>query len=87
MASELIAQGRTFGGYSEDLPSIGSTVCSSGQYWYKHNPWVPYSNVPNGTTLATSCNLRWIDWPAGDFCSLRTVSIVVPSGGFAIALR
>jgi acid phosphatase len=79
MASELIAQGRTFGGYSEDLPSIGSTVCSSGQYWRKHNPWVNFNNIPSGTTLATSCNLRWSDWPAGDFCSLRTVSIVVPN--------
>jgi len=78
MGSGLIAAGRTFGGYSEDLPSIGSTACSSGQYMRKHNPWVNFSNVPNGTTLATSSNLRFVDFPS-DFCNLRTVSIIVPN--------
>src|SRR5437762_124224 len=29
LGAELIAKGFTFGGYSEDLPSTGSTACSS----------------------------------------------------------
>jgi phosphatidylinositol-3-phosphatase len=38
LGGELINAGLTFGGYSEDLPSIGSTVCTSGNYARKHNP-------------------------------------------------
>src|SRR5258708_11877964 len=39
LASEVTAAGLTFTGFSEDLPSVGSTVCTSGAYARKHNPW------------------------------------------------
>ena len=77
LGSELIANGLSFKGYSEGLPSIGSTVSSSGAYARKHNPWVAFSNVPNGTTVAASSNLRFTDFPT-DFTQLPTVSIVAP---------
>src|SRR5206468_167607 len=54
LGASLISAGYSFKGYSEDLPSIGSTICTSGNYARKHNPWVNFSNVPNGTTVATS---------------------------------
>ncbi len=78
LGSELIGAGRSFKGYSETLPSIGSTVVSSGAYARKHNPWVAFSNVPNGTTVANSSNLRFADFPT-DYTQLPTVSIVVPN--------
>src|SRR5262249_54581761 len=46
LASQLYGAGLTFGAYSEDLPSTGSTVCSSGgKYARKHDPWVNFDNV------------------------------------------
>jgi hypothetical protein len=38
LGSELIAAKKTFIGYSEGLPSTGSTVCTSGEYARKHAP-------------------------------------------------
>ncbi|CAN5582549.1 hypothetical protein BH09PLA1_BH09PLA1_33530 [soil metagenome] len=77
LGSSLIASGWSFKGYSENLPEIGSTVGQSGPYARKHNPWVNFGNVPNGSTVETSSNLRMLDFPT-DFSLLPTVSIVVP---------
>lgn len=38
-ASQLIAAGKSFVGYSEGLPGEGSLVCTSGKYARKHAPW------------------------------------------------
>jgi hypothetical protein len=72
LSSELAAAGHTFTGFSEDLPSAGSTVCTSGAYARKHNPWVNFSNV------AASANQPFTSFPT-DFTTLPTVSIVVPN--------
>ena len=71
-ASQLIAAGLSFTGYSEDLPSAGSTTCQSGKYARKHNPWVNFTNVP------ASANQPLTAFPA-DFTKLPTVSWVVPN--------
>jgi hypothetical protein len=74
LASELIAAGYTFGGYSEDQPSVGYTGGGSGGYARKHNPWVDFTNVP------TSSNMPYTNFPApGAYDTLPTVSIVVPN--------
>jgi hypothetical protein len=70
--AQLIAAGLTFTGYSEDLPSAGSTVCTSGNYARKHNPWVNFSNVP------AADNQPFSAFPT-DFTQLPTVSWVVPN--------
>jgi len=70
--AQLIAAGLSFTGYSEDLPSAGSTVCTSGNYARKHNPWVNFSNVP------ASSNQPFTAFPT-DFTQLPTVSWVVPN--------
>jgi hypothetical protein len=70
--AELINAGLSFIGYSEDLPSAGSTVCTSGNYARKHNPWVNFSNVP------ASSNQPFSAFPT-DFAQLPTVSWVVPN--------
>jgi acid phosphatase len=74
LASELLATGHTFGGYSEDLPAVGSTACSAGKYARKHVPWVNFSNVPATVSVPFSA------FPApGNYASLPTVSIVIPN--------
>src|SRR5262249_22193909 len=38
IAHQLIAAGKSFAGYSENLPDAGSGVCRSGKYARKHVP-------------------------------------------------
>jgi acid phosphatase len=79
----LIQKGLSFKGYAESLPSIGFTGNFSPDYVYarKHAPWISFSNVPNGTTVETSSNLRFADFPTNpaDYRNLPTVSFVIPN--------
>jgi hypothetical protein len=70
--AQLIAAGLTFTGYSEDLPSPGSTDCTAGDYARKHSPWVNFSNVP------TEDNQPFDAFPT-DYSTLPTVSWVIPN--------
>jgi acid phosphatase len=74
LGGELIAKSNTFAGYSESMPSVGFTGCSSSDRLYarKHNPWVNFSDVP------ASANQPFTNFPT-DFTKLPTVSIVVPN--------
>ena len=72
LGSELLAAGDTFKGYSEGLPSTGSTACTSGAYARKHSPWVNFSNVP------TSDSLPFSSFPT-NYASLPTLSFVIPN--------
>lgn len=72
LASALIAAGRTFTGYSEDLPAAGYTGCSSGAYARKHNPWVDFVQLP------ASVNQPMSAFPP-DFAALPTVAFVIPN--------
>src|SRR5262245_50599939 len=86
LGEQLIKKGLSFKGYSESLPSIGSTVdldppnCDADQCIYarKHVPWISFANVPNGTTIDTSSNLRFADFPS-DYTTLPTVAFVIPN--------
>ena len=86
LGEQLIAKGLSFKGYAESLPSIGSTVdfdppnCHGDQCIYarKHVPWISFANVPNGTTIETSSNLRFADFPS-DYAMLPTVAFVIPN--------
>jgi acid phosphatase len=86
LGQQLIAKGRTFKGYAEDLPAIGSTVAyapdaKTGPYARKHCPWVSFKNLPPGDTIATSCHLRFTDFPRdpAGFATLPTVAFVIPN--------
>lgn len=81
LGAQLIQKGFTFKGYSEDLPSIGYTGDGEGKYARKHAPWISFTNVPNGTTVETSSNLRFEDFPKdpSDYSKLPTVSFVIPN--------
>ncbi len=78
LGQQLIAKGLTFKGYSESLPFIGDTVARSGNFARKHVPWISFANVPNGSTVETSSNLRFEDFPS-NYDSLPTVSFVIPN--------
>jgi acid phosphatase len=86
LGAQLIRKGLSFKGYSESLPSIGSTVdfdppnCRAEQCIYarKHVPWISFANVPNDTTIETSSNLRFADFPK-DYATLPTVAFVTPN--------
>jgi phosphatidylinositol-3-phosphatase len=71
LGSQLLDAGDTFVGYSEGLPGVGFTGCTSGRYARKHNPWVNFSDLPE------SVNQPYSALPA-DFADLPTVSFVVP---------
>ncbi len=51
VASELIAAGKTFAGYSESMPRNGYKGCYHGLYDRNHNPWVEFKNVPQSDNL------------------------------------
>ncbi|MEV8564369.1 alkaline phosphatase family protein [Streptomyces sp. NPDC051322] len=72
LASELTAAGKSWASYNESLPSQGSTVCSSGEYAQKHNPWFGFSNVP------TSSAHTFGQFPS-DYSKLPQVSFVTPN--------
>jgi acid phosphatase len=72
LAAQLQAAGKTFVGYSEDLPSTGYTGCDAGDYARRHNPWVDFPDLP------ASVNQPYSALPA-DYSSLPTVSFVVPN--------
>ena len=74
LGSKLLASGHTFTGYSEDLPSVGSTTCGSGKYARKHAPWVNFTNVPAADSVPFSSFP-----PRSDYASLPTVAFVIPN--------
>ncbi|KUL37859.1 acid phosphatase [Streptomyces sp. NRRL F-4489] len=71
LASELLAAGQSWASYNEGLPAQGSTVCSSGKYAQKHNPWFGFSNVPVNTAKT------FAQFPS-DYSTLPKVSFVIP---------
>ena len=83
LGEQLIKKGLSFKGYSESLPEIGFTgdKASAGLYARKHVPWISFANVPNGTTVEKSSNLRFADFPAGParYDTLPTVAYVIPN--------
>src|SRR5262249_4677316 len=77
LASELIAHGFSFTGYSESMPSAGFTGCDAGGsaeplYARKHNPWVDFADVP------AASNQPFESFPS-DFTQLPSVAFVVPN--------
>jgi hypothetical protein len=77
LGQALLAAGLTFAGYSEDLPLVGSLICSMGRYARKHNPWVNWQDsVANG--LPATANLPMTSFPT-EYSQLPTVSMIVPN--------
>ena len=92
LGAGLIDAGRSFAGYSEDLPSPGFTGTShtgpagSGiDYQRKHNPWVNWQALNDDALgrnqLPSTVNLPFTAFPNDDagFARLPTVAFVVPN--------
>ena len=79
LASNLIAAGKTFGGYAMSIPA-NPLDCTSAIYDPNHVPWLRFSNIP--TTGPTSIAHNFTSFPATPtgFAALPTVSWVVPDG-------
>jgi phosphatidylinositol-3-phosphatase len=84
LGEQLIKKGLSFKGYSQSLPAIGSEVDVTPPgcrypcvYARKHVPWISFTGIPNGTTIDSSSNLRFADFPT-DYSRLPTVSFVIP---------
>lgn len=73
----LLQAGRTFAGYSEDLPAIGFDGRSSGLYARKHNPWVNWQGLKKNGIPYTH-NLPYSSFPS-HYDLLPTVSFVIPN--------
>jgi len=71
LGGALIAAGKTFAGYSEDLPETGSTVCAAADYRRHHNPWSDFADVP------AADNQPMTRFPK-NFAKLPTVSFIIP---------
>lgn len=85
LGAALIAAGRSFGGYSENLPAVGYTgfEADGGLYSRRHNPWVQWqaADAPSGNHLPASVNMPFSAFPTTElgFANLPTVSFVVPN--------
>lgn len=92
LGAALIRAGRSFAGYSEDLPSRGFTGVSrtgppgSGiDYQRKHNPWVNWQAAKDDAIgrneLPSSVNLPFTEFPTDDdgFAKLPTLAFVIPN--------
>ena len=71
-ANQLLTSGHTFESYAEDLPAVGSKVCTSGEYARKHAPWTNFSNVPDDVQQP------YTSFPS-DYSTLPDVSWVIPN--------
>jgi acid phosphatase len=83
LGQQLIRKGKSFRGYAEDLPNIGSHTDSypwiclwDCLYVRKHVPWISF-NLRRGVTPDT-INLRFADFPR-DYTTLPVVAFVVPN--------
>ena len=78
LGGQLLSANLTFAGYSENLPSAGSTACtdSSGLYARKHAPWAVFAD-----TNGASTNLPYSSFPTSSagYSALPTVSIIAPN--------
>ena len=78
LGASLIAGGKTFAGYSEDLPSVGSLAATSGNYARKHCPWTNWQGT--GTNrLPSTVGQKFTSFPTSAFSTLPTVSFVIPN--------
>jgi acid phosphatase len=77
LGNSLIQAGYGFCGYTETLPSAGSTVCTSGNYALKHSPWIQ-ALVSAGGNLPVTCDQPFTAFPT-NYSTLPTVSFVIPN--------
>jgi hypothetical protein len=75
LGAALIAAGKTFVGFAENLPAQPRLACS-GLFRAKHAPWVDFSNIPASASKDFATDFPTT--PAG-FNQLPDVSFVIPN--------
>jgi phosphatidylinositol-3-phosphatase len=73
LGADLAAANKTFTGYAEDLPAVGSPVCVLGNYARKHVPWANFASVP------ASASQPFSRFPGTYPAALPAVSWVIPN--------
>jgi hypothetical protein len=80
LGASLIANGHTFTGFSEDLPSVGDLTTSSGNYVRRHCPWTNWVATSGTNSVPASVHQPYTSFPSNtNYASLPTVSFVIPS--------
>ena len=76
---ELLAAGKTWKSYAEDLPSVGYAGGDTGRYAVRHNPFAYFTDVQNNTTQVQ--NLVPFTQLAADLntANLPEYSFIVPN--------
>lgn len=72
LGGQLIMSGRTFIGYAEGLPEVGSKKCKAGKYARKHAPWISFADI------SPDLSRPFTDFPT-DFDKLPTLAMVIPN--------
>ena len=79
LGASIIAAGKTFTGYSEDLPSVGSLATTSGNYARKHNPWSNWQGTGTNS-IPKASNQPLTSFPISkNFSKLPTLSYIIPN--------
>lgn len=79
LGSSLLTHSLTFTGFSEDLPSVGSLISTSGNYVQRHCPWTFWQGT--GTNrLPSTVHQPYTSFPsATSYSLLPTVSFIIPN--------
>jgi acid phosphatase len=75
LGAALIAAGKSFAGFAEDLPAQPRLACR-GLFRAKHAPWVDFANIP--ASSSKDFQTEFPTTPAG-FEQLPDVSFVIPN--------
>jgi hypothetical protein len=80
LGAELLATAHTFGGYSENEPSVGylGAKSSDGFYVRRHNPWSDWQGASQNA-VPSAANMPFTKFPTTNYANLPTVSFVVPN--------
>lgn len=74
LGADLIAAGKTFGGYAENIPTGGPFTCVDVNYDPGHCPWIRFSNLP----MTNNHNFTAFPTTTAGYAALPTFSMVIP---------
>jgi acid phosphatase len=78
VASELIAAGETFAGYSESMPHDGYKGCYQGLYDRNHNAWSSSKTFPHRIISSTTVFRRQSRPLSGSLSTCATIRTTAP---------
>ena len=80
LGASLIANGYTFSGFSEDLPTAGNLTTSTANYVRRHCPWTNWLASSGTNTMDPSVHQPYTSFPtSANYSTLPTVSFVIPN--------